>query len=361
MKVLLTGTHFTTAVATIEEFRAYPKVELVYIGRKTTREGDSTLSQESIELPKMGVKFIPIIAGRLQRSFSIYTFSSLLKIPVGFLQGFWIVWKERPDVILSFGGYLAVPVVFASWLLSIPIIIHEQTLVTGLANKISSFFAEKIAISFESDYSFDKDKIVLTGNPLRREILESKSARGSKNLPTVLITGGNQGSHVINKAVEECLGKLIRLANVIHQTGDSKFGDFERLVSRQNDNYKVAKWIDMGKVLREADLVVGRAGINTLTETAFLGIPTLVIPIAYLYKDEQNVNARYFEKLGLVKILPQSKLSGNSLLLNIKKMLENLETLKNEAHGLISKNAKSVIIPDAAKKLALETIILSKS
>ena len=102
MKILLTGTHFTTTVATIEEFKKYPKVELVYVGRRTTREGDSSRSVESTELPKLGVKFIPIIAGRLQISFTIYTISSLLKIPIGFIQAFFIILQEKPDVILSF-------------------------------------------------------------------------------------------------------------------------------------------------------------------------------------------------------------------------------------------------------------------
>ena len=356
MKVLLTGTHFTTALATIEEFKNYPKVELVYVGRKTTREGDKTLSQESLELPKMGVKFIPIIAGRLQRSFTIYTIPSLLKIPIGFIQAFWILIQEKPDVTLSFGGYVSVPLVFWSWLLSIPVIIHEQTLVTGLANKISSFFADKIAVSFPVDNNFPKEKVILTGNPLRKEILEIRlqPSRLPHKLPTILVTGGNQGSHIINLAMENCLDKLIKVAKVIHQTGDSKLEDFERLEVRQNESYQIFKWIpDMGKVLKNVDLIIGRAGINILIEAAYLGIPVLAIPIPYLYGDEQNKNANFFEKLRLVRILPQSKLSGKTLLANIKSCLNDLNHFHQDA-----KNAKSVIIPDAAKKLALETIDL---
>src|SRR3990167_5082544 len=158
MKILVTGAHFTTAVAVIEELKNLPAgrqeqkdIDIVYVGRKTTREGDSSHSVESQVLPQLGVKFISIITGRLQRAFTIYTFSSLLKIPIGFLQSFFILLKEKPDVILSFGGYVAVPLVIAGWLLSIPIIIHEQTLVSGLANTISSFFADKVAVSFEND------------------------------------------------------------------------------------------------------------------------------------------------------------------------------------------------------------------
>jgi UDP-N-acetylglucosamine--N-acetylmuramyl-(pentapeptide) pyrophosphoryl-undecaprenol N-acetylglucosamine transferase len=370
MKVLITGAHFTTAVATIEELIKQKDVEIVYVGRKTTREGDSSPSAESQIIPKLGIKFIPIITGRLQKDFTIYTIPSLFKIPIGLIQSFLIILREKPDAILSFGGYVAVPIVITGWLLSIPIIIHEQTLVSGLANTISSWFADKIAVSFKGENSFNKSKTVLTGNPLRREILNADKkdltpdfnnifSESLKNkLPIILITGGNQGSHVINLAVEEILDKLTKLACVIHQTGDSKFKDFERLSQKQNPRYLACKFIDkeMAYLLKTADLVVSRAGINTLTELAYFGTPTLVIPVPYLYKDEQNKNAKFFEKLGLVKILPQPKLSGNGLFENIKEMLKNIDHYKISA-----KAAKIVIIPDGAKRLSLETILLNKT
>lgn len=357
MKILLTGTHFTTAEATIEELWEYNNIEIVYVGRKTTREGDSSPSAESQILPKLGVKFIQIITGRLQRAFTVYTIPSLFKIPIGFIQSFFILTQQKPDAILSFGGYVSVPIVIWGWLLSIPIIIHEQTLVTGLANKISSYFADKIAISFNVDHEFDKRKVVLTGNPIRSDITRGVVSRHKGKLPTVLITGGNQGSHVINLAVEECLDRLTKLANIIHQTGDSKFNDFERLEALKNDHYQVFKFIpNMGEVLKKTDLVVGRAGINTLTELAYLGIPAMVIPVPYLYQDEQNKNAKFFEKSGLVRILPQSKLNSRTLLNTIKACINDLNHLYKSA-----KKAKSMIITDAAKKLALETVLLSLS
>lgn len=354
MKILIAGTHFTTALATIEELKKYFGVEITYVGRKTTREGDPSKSSESEILPKLGIKFIPIKAGRLQRVFTIYTIPSLFKIPFGFIQAFFILMQEKPDVILSFGGYVVVPIVVWGWLLSIPIIIHEQTLVTGLANKISSYFAYKIAVSFKTDRDFDESKVILTGNPIRSEITQAVSNSQKNKLPVILITGGNQGSHVINLAVEDCLEKLLKIAYVIHQTGDSKFGDYERLERQQNDRYMVQKWItDMGKVLKKADLVIGRAGINTLTEIAYLGLPAIVIPIPYLYADEQNKNAKFFEKLGLVKILDQTNLNSETLFKKIKLALNDLNKLRKHA-----KNAKKIIIPGAAKRLATESILL---
>lgn len=360
MKVLITGAHFTPAVATIEQLKKYPNTQIVYVGRKNTQEGDPSPSQESQILPKLGVKFIPIVTGRLQRSLTIYTIPSLLKIPIGFIQALYIILTEKPDVILSFGGYVAVPTVVAGWLFSIPIIIHEQTLVSGLANKISFLFADKIALAFEQKDKFG-GKYLVTGNPLRGMIRDIRGGGETRRkLPLILITGGNQGSHTINKVVEEVLDKLVKSSKVIHVTGDNKYKDFERLRGFGNfgGRYLVKKWIgpDWAAALQKVDLVVSRAGINTLSEIAFLGKPALVIPFEPLYGDEQNKNAKYFANLGLVKILPQSILSGKSLLDNIKMMIRDLQSLTK-----LAKQAKQFIIADSAKRLALETILLAGS
>lgn len=337
MKILITGAHFTPALATIEELKKKYKTDIVYVGRKTTLEGDNTSSAESQVLPKLKVRFIPIQTGRWQ-------LESFLKIPIGFMQAAYIIFKEKPDVVLSFGGYVAVPVVFVAWLASIPVIIHEQGLSLGLANKLSSLFASKIAVSFPQESS--NPKIVLTGNPSIKPAHPKRMQSGRQ----ILITGGNQGAHVVNVAAEECLDKLTKLARVIHQTGDSKFKDFERLKSTENKNYRVEKFIhqDWEDLLAESDLIVSRAGINTLSELAFLGKPALLIPIEG--HKEQNLNAVYFESLGVAKILPQSRLTGESLFKTVKQMLDN--KIK------VNIKAKSVILPDGAKRLALETVLL---
>ncbi|TSC64379.1 MAG: UDP-N-acetylglucosamine--N-acetylmuramyl-(pentapeptide) pyrophosphoryl-undecaprenol N-acetylglucosamine transferase, partial [Microgenomates group bacterium Gr01-1014_93] len=157
-----------------------------------------------------------------------------------------------------------------------------------------------------------------------------------------------------NLAVEEILDQLTSMAKIIHQTGESKFKDFERLKKLENENYKVYKFIpNIWEMLVKTDLVIGRAGINTLTELGFLSLPAIVIPLPYLYQDEQTVNAKYFEKLGLVRILPQSKLSGDNLIKEIKFSLKNMNEFKKEAL-----KSNSFLIPGASKKLALQTILL---
>ncbi|MDO8619090.1 MAG: UDP-N-acetylglucosamine--N-acetylmuramyl-(pentapeptide) pyrophosphoryl-undecaprenol N-acetylglucosamine transferase [Candidatus Daviesbacteria bacterium] len=367
MKVLLTGTHFTPAVAVIEELKKRKNIQIVYVGRKTTMEGDQVISVESTILPKLGVKFIPITTGRLQRNFTILTLLSLLKIPIGFIQAFFIILSEKPNVILSFGGYVAVPVVIMGWLWSIPIIVHEQTLVSGLANKITALFADKIAVGYLENEFMKNPKAILTGNPLRKEILNPKKTLSSdfsrlfqvakiEKLPVILITGGNQGSHLINEAVEGCLQRILRYACVIHQTGDSKYGDYEKLVSTQSDRYIVKKFIKegMGTILSQVDLIVSRAGINTLTESLFFKKPMLVIPLPHIYQNEQVRNAKFFERLNQVKILYQNELNADSLNLELESILKDLSKWQKQITDKDLPVDKS-----AASKVAIETILLA--
>lgn len=290
MKILLTGAHFTPAVAVIEALRQRSgdkKLDLLYVGRSTTLEGDSTPSVESTVIPSIGVRFVPITTGRIQRRLSIYALVSLIKIPIGLVQGFWIVANERPDVVVSFGGYVGFPIVLAAWFLSIPVIIHEQTLVMGLANRMSSVFAKKIALSFPVKQFKDDPRVVVTGNPLRQEIVDPSDPPAEikkfldqakhQHKKIIVVTGGNQGAHIINQTVGGALPELLKDFYIIHQTGDSQFHDYENLeeirqgLGELGDRYYLARFIKegWGKILESAEIVVCRAGINTLTELAY--------------------------------------------------------------------------------------------
>ncbi|MBI2011844.1 glycosyltransferase [Candidatus Daviesbacteria bacterium] len=376
MKILLTGAHFTPAQAVIEELSSFSDVEIVYVGRSKTREGDQVRSVESVVFPQKGVKFYSIIAGRFQTTNSAYFFTSTLKIPIGFIHAFYILLKEKPDIILSFGGYVGLPMVIAGWFLSIPIIIHEQTLVSGLANSISSLFASKIALAFtETAKNFPEKKVVITGNPLRTEILTPSLSPPKalkiffqnakiENLPILLIVGGNQGSHLLNKTIEEILDKLLGNFYIVHQTGESKFRDFETLLDiksklNYSKRYFVSKWFDdkvYSHILKNTDIALSRGGINTLCEFAYFGIPTLVVPIPFLYKNEQLKNAVFFAKFHFVKIIEQKFLHSSKLMQELSLMKKNLNKIKKDA-----KDAKRFIAKDGAKKLALEVMILLKN
>lgn len=371
MKILITGAHFTPAQAVIEELLKFNGIEVVYVGRKYTQEGDNTPSVESVVIPSLGVKFISITSGRLRRFFSFGSFLSLLKLPVGFLQALLICIAERPDVVVSFGGYVGVPVVVAAWLLSIPVLIHEQTLISSLSSMISSPFADKIAVTFDAKNSFPQKKIVVTGNPIREKVIRPNKFGSDfetffednkrSKLPILLITGGNQGSHTINEVIMGLIDKLSRSFLIVHQTGDSKYMDFDKLQEirlglKHPERYLIRKFIgagDWGNLLRRTDIAVTRGGINTLLELAFMGTASIIIPIPYLYKNEQSVNALFFKNLGLGEVLKQSDLNSHSLLVKISHIAKNLERYKKSA-----KNARVVIIQDSAKILAQQVLIL---
>lgn len=366
MKVLITGTHFTPAQALIEVLRE-KNVEIVYIGRKETMEESSAPSVESKILPRYGVKYLSLFAGGIQRTSSFYTITSFLKIPIGFIQAFFYLTKEKPDVVVSFGGYVGLPVVFSSWLLSIPVLIHEQTLVSGLSNKLSSIFASKIAVSFKSHELLKNKKAFFSGNPIRSEVLKKtipdiefkhflRNAKNKKR-KILLVTGGNQGSHTINEIIFELLPNLLKKYAIIHQTGDSKFGDFEKLnslkESLENKEFYIAKkWIDVADwsySLRNVDLIISRAGVNTLFEITYLNKKAIVIPFPFIYKDEQTKNAEYFSRFGLLKKIAQKDLTPKKLLETIDKFLkEDIRKLK-----------LNLGITDAAKNLALAVLILA--
>lgn len=367
MKVLITGSHFTPAQAVIEKLLEIPDLEVVYLGRKFARDDDKALSVESKILPQLGVKFIPIIAGRLNRFFSIYSIITLLKTPIGFIQSFYYLLKEKPDLIVSFGGFTGMPVVVNGWLLSIPSLIHEQSLKMGLSNLVSSIFADKVAVSFKETKLpgfVDSKKVVVSGNPIRKEFLSPDKlgnemrkfveSANRRNKPLILITAGNQGSHFINLIVEDKLQELTKLANLIHQTGDSKYDDYSNLEKHQSENYLVNKWIkaeDMNYILDHADLVISRAGMNTLLELALKSVPALMIPIPV--GSEQKENAAFFKRMGLGEVLEEKKITPEIFIEKIKEMLDQKASLKISA-----KNAKNAVVSGAEKKLVQEILLM---
>lgn len=365
-KIMITGGHLTPALAVMTQLKARGW-ECVYVGRKHALEGDKALSQEMQVVSKHGIKFIPLITGRLQRWFSLAGIISLLKIPVGLVQAIFALLKYRPQVVLSFGGYMAVPVVVGAWVLGTPVVTHEQTVTVGLANKIIGLLAKKICVGWPGiSYPFDADKIVNTGNPLRPEIFKTKkSFKIDLTKPLVYITGGSLGSHQINLAVESSLEKLLEKYAVIHQCGNSQeFYDYEHLVKQKenlpanlNSRYLPIKYVDeehIGWVLGNADVLVSRAGANTITEIIALTKPALLIPLPWAGSNEQEKNARYLVDHGAAMILGQGQLTTEKLLENLEELFKNQESIRKNLHQLSSQlppNA-AVLVADVVESVA---------
>ena len=360
MKILITGTHLTPALAVIEELKKNYHSEIVYVGRNTTLEGDETPSVESQILPKLGVKFVSIIAGRLQRTLTIYTIPSLLKIPIGFLQALFIILAEKPDVILSFGGYVAVPSVFVGWLFSIPIIIHDQTLVSGLANKISSFFADKIAISFNQTKNYLKSnhKIVFTGNPIRQELRVVKDRQEAlsffgfdDNKFTILVMGGSQGSHRINTCFLKAVSMITDKSRfqIIHLAGPKDLGLLDSGYRDLQAAFKLFSFLkEMQYAYSIADFAITRAGATTIAELAFFGIPAIIIPYPFAYKHQFN-NAQALSKHATAILIKDNELDPEKLrevLVDLMNNPNKIKLMRSHYNRISKTNANDLLIDE---------------
>ena len=354
MKILVTGGHLAPALSVISKLK---DKDVVYVGRKYALEGDRALSLEYQVIKDLGIPFFAITTGRLQRKFSKHTIPSFLKLPVGFSQSIYILKHFKPDIVLGFGGYVSLPIVIAAYFLKIPIVIHEQTFETGIANKIASRFATKICISWKScENFFPKGKTVLTGNPLRKEILDLKKETKKENrgLPLLYITGGSLGSHFINNLVKQSLKDMLKSFKIVHQTGDAKkFNDFEELskikqsLADKSNNYTIVKHlspVNSAKVLNDADIVVSRAGINTVSELLYLNKPSLLIPISFSQKDEQLKNAKMLKLNGLAEVLEEKDATHVNFVEILSKMLKQINSYKPNHNDEISQNAPQKII-----------------
>lgn len=358
-RIVITGGHHNSALVVAEELRRR-NYEIIWFGHKYTMWGDRESGAEFKEVTALGFPFVEIKAGKLGRP---YRLKRLLRFPWGFVQSFYYLLKFRPALVLSFGGYLAVPVVVCAWFLQIPVATHEQTVVYGWANRFIAHFSKKIFVSWQTSLKhFPRHKVVHTGLPLRRQLVFPKKSDPlfPEKLPTLYITGGKQGAGVINKAVEEALFELLEKFNLIHQCGSSTVSrDFERLSKmksqlprRLQKRYFLNDYIflnNIGRVFSNCDLAVGRSGAHFVYEIAFLGKPAIFIPIPWSRAQEQTKNAKMIAATGLAEIIPQDELTGVILYQKIINMIQNLKSYQRQAP-----KSQKIIKTDATKKIADE-------
>ena len=364
MKIVITGGHHSSALPVIDQFRSkYPGTDIYWFGHRRSAAGDKNDTLEYKEITALKIRFYDLKAGKVYKTFNLLR---LLRVPFGFVQAFKWLLKIRPDVILSFGGYLAVPVVISGWFLGIPSITHEQTVVVGYANRLLSKFVKKICIGWkDSEKFFHAGKIIYSGVPLRKSIFEigSNSFNSDNSLPTIYITAGKTGSHTINEVVKEALPELLSICNVIHQSGDhSKYNDFEQLASiykevdaLANGKYYLRKFVldeEIGEAFNKASLVVSRAGAHTVTELLALEKPCVLIPIPWVSHNEQKENASILKKYGLAEVLEEKDLNEDTFFSSIHKVLGHLQeyNLKDrEAAKLVNLNAAEIIADETFK------------
>lgn len=314
-KIVLTGGgtagHVTPNIALIPELQKNG-YEVHYIG---SYDGIEKHLIEEMEIPYYGIS-----SGKLRRYFDPKNFSDPLKVLKGCKEALSIIKKIHPDIVFSKGGFVAVPVVCAAKLCGIPSIIHESDMSPGLANKLCLPFATKVCANFpEALDTLPKEKAILTGTPIRKELFLGNKDKGlrfcgfTSGKPVLLVIGGSLGAVALNTAVRELLPKLLADFQVIHLCGNGKLD----AALQDTKGYVQFEYID--KELRDlfaaADVILSRAGANAICELLALRIPNILIPLpAHASRGDQILNAKSFEKQGFSFLLEEEALTQETLL-----------------------------------------------
>lgn len=336
--IALTGGHPIPAIALVE---ALEKHSLLFFGRKNTFDNDS---HESLEYEMLKnnprVTFIPTVTGRFTHGTNPLTQVAKTIRAIGEARK-WLK-KYRPKMVVAFGGYIAVPVVLAARSLGIRVILHEQTIRPGRANLFLAWFSGHIFTAFqEAARSFPTRKTTFSGNPYPQSFFSpTKPDWYPARKPVVLVMGGSGGSHIINVAVE----KLRNRYTIIHQTGTSNYGDFERLSSYQNEQYIVRDHISpshLAYCMKHADVAITRAGANTFFLLCYYKLPSILIPLGIAPRGEQMEHATLIEHAGAGIVLKENDLSMLSTtvsqaLRQSDSMKENFRNLQSYAQSIIS-------------------------
>ncbi len=317
-----TGGHLFPALAVAEGIRKRdPDSEIMFIGAGR-RIDDQVLAEKGFA--RKVISFSGIKG--LGMSGFLHAASRLLP---AIAQSFFLIRRFRPDLVFGVGGYVTGPVLAAAKLLRIPICIHEQNSVPGLANRMAGRLADRICISLPCHPSFAKEKTILTGNPVRREILDAafKKKTGHGDQTTILVLGGSQGARRVNELVLAAMKILQAEGNtlrIIHQTGTTDEETIRKGYEQSGMEADVASFFsDMADVYGRADLVVSRAGATTLAELAVVGLPALLIPYPFAADDHQTTNAEYYVAGAGVAMVQEKELDGDGLAAEIRRLVSN--------------------------------------
>lgn len=302
------------------------------MGRKFNSSDSQEQSIESVIIPKLSVNYFSIDCGKFDRKYFPNTLHGISKTIKGFFESKKIINQIKPDVIVSFGGYVSVPVIINGWFKHIPSITHEQTSTNSLTTKINSFFVTKVALSFNNPNqlkNLPQNKTVVSGNLLRYELFTQTTkipSISNTSKPIIYITAGNQGSHSINLVLKRLIPKLNKFI-IIHQTGQLDFNKFKKISLKYN-NYYPFNYIEtkyMGWIFQKALLIISRSGANTSQEIAAFSKNSILIPLPKSQQNEQLLNANWVKNL-LPKqtiIIEQPKLNSNTLFSAINLLTPN--------------------------------------
>ncbi|MCL2373024.1 MAG: undecaprenyldiphospho-muramoylpentapeptide beta-N-acetylglucosaminyltransferase [Defluviitaleaceae bacterium] len=332
-KILLTGGgtagHVIPNLALLPGLRANG-FEVFYVG---SHDGIERGLAEAAGLPYFG-----IASGKLRRYANLKNVTDIFRVMKGFADAASVIRKVRPDVIFSKGGFVTVPVVAAGRTLRVKALLHESDITPGLANRLSAPFATKICCSFpETLKHLPAGKGVFTGTPIRQSLFEGNRTRGlglagfMGQKPVLLVTGGSQGAAAINACLREALPQLLQQFDVIHLCGRGNLSGIEAV------GYAEFEYLndEMPDVFAAADIVLSRAGANTVFELVALKKPHLLVPLSKgASRGDQILNANSTKKQGFSMLLPEEEMTATRLQSDLqmlynsrdsfaKKMLEN--------------------------------------
>ncbi len=274
-----------------------------------------------------GLDFLTIPAGKWRRYLSFKNIWDLFRISMGFGKSLWLIKKYRPALVMSAGGFVSVPLAYAAYFLRVPVLIHQQDIRPGLANKLMAKVAREVTVTFTKSLKDYGSKAVLTGNPvgkidlldpisLREEVMEEYDF--TDNRPLLLIIGGGTGSLFINRLVRKNLKELAAIFNIVHIGGHRKYDEARKT---SHPNYRFLEFIDHEDVLKieaASDLVVSRCGLGVLSELVYFKKPAILIPIP---GSQQEDNANYFKTRQAALVFFEPEFNSTIFIKTLKKLL----------------------------------------
>ena len=351
MKVIIagggTGGHIFPAISVAEEIlKRSGTNEVLFAGTKKGLENEL--------LSKRGYRVEHISAQGIKGKGVKKSIAALLSACKGVSDSMALIKGFRPDVVLGVGGYVSGPMVLAAALRGVPTAICEQNSYPGVTNRILGRFVKRVFATFEESVRFfPRGKVVITGNPIRDDILRVKSIKEDTATVTILVFGGSQGAHKLNESVPEAIARLggadIR---VIHQTGDKDYEPVKNAYTGHRIDARVLRFIDdMAGAYGEADFIIGRSGAGTVAEITALGKPSLLIPYPFATNNHQLENARVLERAGAAVIVEDRDAGPGNLYAALTKLLQKdkLTTMASNARSLGKPDAAAVIVNEISR------------
>ena len=343
-----TGGHLFPGIALADSLRQrFPESDIMFIGtqRQLDRDALAGLDFQQETISCMGLKGMGIK----------HRLKSVASLPAAVLEARRIIKNFGPDLVFGVGGYVTGPVLLAARLLSLPTCIHEQNSVPGLANRLIAHFADRIFVSIPGEYPFADHRTIVSGNPVRKEILaaaEKKQFLGAREgRPLILLVmGGSLGAHRVNQLMIEA-GKIMQQEQlsfrIIHQTGAADEEQVRAAYAAAGVQAEVSAFYkDMAAVYAQADLAIARAGATSLAELSVMGLPAVLIPYPYAADDHQAGNAQFYVAENGASMYREAELDATRLASIVMNLLEKEDVLDKMGTAM-----KKIAVPDAAERI----------